>query len=51
MCAAVRAVEAGAWAGGTLLNNAGYGEYGPIEEADLASVRTMFETNVSGSPG
>ena len=48
MCAAVRAVEAEHGRVGTLLNNAGYGEYGPIEEADLASVRTMFETNVFG---
>jgi short-subunit dehydrogenase len=31
-----------------MVNNAGYGEYGPIEETDLARVRTMFETNVFG---
>jgi len=31
-----------------LVNNAGYGEYGPIEEVDLARVRQMFETNVFG---
>lgn len=33
---------------GALVNNAGYGEYAPIEEADLDRVRTMFETNVFG---
>jgi NADP-dependent 3-hydroxy acid dehydrogenase YdfG len=33
---------------GALVNNAGYGEYGTIEETDLAKVRTMFETNVFG---
>ena len=48
MTAAVRAVEADHGKVGTLINNAGYGEYGPIEEADLDRVRTMFETNVFG---
>ena len=48
MIAAVRAVEAEHGRVGTLINNAGYGEYGPIEEADLDLVRTMFETNVFG---
>jgi short-subunit dehydrogenase len=33
---------------GALVNNAGYGEYGTIEETDLDKVRTMFETNVFG---
>jgi short-subunit dehydrogenase len=33
---------------GALVNNAGYGEYGTIEETDLDSVRKMFETNVFG---
>lgn len=33
---------------GTLVNNAGYGEYGSIEETDLDKVRAMFETNVLG---
>lgn len=33
---------------GTLINNAGYGEYGSIEETDLDKVRAMFETNVFG---
>ncbi|NMM22027.1 MAG: SDR family NAD(P)-dependent oxidoreductase, partial [Phycicoccus sp.] len=48
MIAAVNAVEADHGKVGTLINNAGYGEYGPIEEADLDRVRTMFETNVFG---
>jgi short-subunit dehydrogenase len=48
MIAAVQAVEAEHGQVGTLINNAGYGEYGPIEEADLERVRTMFETNVFG---
>ena len=48
MIAAVKAVEAEHGHVGTLVNNAGYGDYGPIEEADLERVRTMFETNVFG---
>jgi short-subunit dehydrogenase len=48
MIAAVKAVEAEHGRVGTLINNAGYGEYGPIEETDLGRVRTMFETNVFG---
>ncbi len=31
-----------------LVNNAGYGEYGPIEELDMEDVRRQFETNVFG---
>jgi len=48
MIAAVKTVEADHGKVGTLINNAGYGEYGPIEETDLDRVRTMFETNVFG---
>ncbi len=48
MRAAVDAVEAEHGAVGVLVNNAGYGEYGTIEEADLARVRAQFETNVFG---
>lgn len=48
MSAAVAAVEAEHGRVGTLVNNAGYGEYGTIEETDLDAVRRMFETNVFG---
>ena len=48
MVAAVAAVEAEHGPIGTLVNNAGYGEYGPIEEVDLTAVRRQFETNVFG---
>ena len=48
MVAAVKAVEDEHGSVGTLVNNAGYGEYGPVEETDMARVRTMFETNVFG---
>lgn len=48
MTAAVSAVEAEHGRVGTLVNNAGYGVYGAIEEVDLDAVRRMFETNVFG---
>ena len=48
MAAAVAEVEAAHGSVGTLVNNAGYGEYGTVEETDLQKVRTMFETNVFG---
>jgi short-subunit dehydrogenase len=48
MAAAVAEVEAAHGAVGTLVNNAGYGEYGAIEEVELDKVRAMFETNVFG---
>ena len=48
MAEAVRAVEAEHGRVGVLVNNAGYGEYGTIEEVELDRVRTMFETNVFG---
>ncbi|MDQ1537183.1 MAG: hypothetical protein QOE58_1576 [Actinomycetota bacterium] len=48
MITAVKTVEAAHGRVGTLINNAGYGEYGPIEESDLERVRAMFETNVFG---
>jgi NADP-dependent 3-hydroxy acid dehydrogenase YdfG len=48
MAAAVRAVEEEHGRVGVLVNNAGYGEYGTIEETDLDKVRAMFETNVFG---
>jgi NAD(P)-dependent dehydrogenase (short-subunit alcohol dehydrogenase family) len=48
MRAAVEEIEAEHGCVGILVNNAGYGEYGTIEEADLAAVRRQFETNVFG---
>jgi NADP-dependent 3-hydroxy acid dehydrogenase YdfG len=48
MAAAVAAVQVEHGRVGTLVNNAGYGEYGTIEETDLDKVRAMFETNVFG---
>jgi short-subunit dehydrogenase len=48
MVAVVRAVEAEHGAVGALVNNAGYGEYGPVEEVPLDAVRRQFETNVFG---
>ncbi|MFG3042522.1 oxidoreductase [Streptomyces sp. NPDC048330] len=33
---------------GVLVNNAGFGQYGTIEETDLNGVRRQFETNVFG---
>lgn len=33
---------------GVLINNAGYGQYGPLEEVPLDLVRRTFETNVFG---
>jgi NAD(P)-dependent dehydrogenase (short-subunit alcohol dehydrogenase family) len=48
MRAAVQAVETAHGAVGALVNNAGFGEYGTIEETDLDGVRRQFETNVFG---
>ncbi|MFL6080475.1 MAG: SDR family NAD(P)-dependent oxidoreductase [Ornithinibacter sp.] len=48
MSAAVAEVEAAHGAVGTLVNNAGYGEYGAVEEVEMDKVRGMFETNVFG---
>ncbi len=46
--AAVRAIEDEFDAIGVLVNNAGYGQYGPLEEIPLDAVRRQFETNVFG---
>jgi NAD(P)-dependent dehydrogenase (short-subunit alcohol dehydrogenase family) len=46
--AAVAAVEREFGAVGVLVNNAGYGQYGPIEEISLDVMRRQFETNVFG---
>jgi len=48
MSAAVAEVEAVHGAVGTLVNNAGFGEYGAVEEVGMDKVRVMFETNVFG---
>jgi NAD(P)-dependent dehydrogenase (short-subunit alcohol dehydrogenase family) len=45
---AVAAIEAEHGAVGVLINNAGYGEYGTVEETPIARVREQFETNVYG---
>jgi NAD(P)-dependent dehydrogenase (short-subunit alcohol dehydrogenase family) len=46
--AAVSAVEREFGAVGVLVNNAGYGQYGPLEEISLDILRRQFETNVFG---
>ena len=48
MRTAVAEVEREHGAVGVLVNNAGYGEYGPVEEVPLEAVRRQFETNVFG---
>ncbi|MFC7844353.1 oxidoreductase [Streptomyces sp. NPDC057382] len=48
MAAAVRTVEEQHGFVGALVNNAGYGQYGTVEETDLDAVRRQFETNVFG---
>src|SRR3990172_1128496 len=45
---AVEAVEKEHGAVGALVNNAGYGSEGPIEEIAMEEVRRQFETNVFG---
>jgi len=48
MVAAVRAVEASEGAVGALVNNAGYGQDGAVEEVPMDAVRRQFETNLFG---
>ncbi len=48
MRAAVAAVEQAEGAVGVLVNNAGYGQEGALEEVPMAQVRRQFETNVFG---
>lgn len=48
MVDALARVEDEAGTVGALVNNAGYGEYGPVEEVPLDAVRRQFETNVFG---
>lgn len=46
--AAVDVIESAHGAVGILVNNAGYGQYGPVEEISLDRLRLQFETNVFG---
>lgn len=48
MSAAIRAAEDRFGAIDVLVNNAGFGQYGPIEEVPLDAVRHQFEVNVFG---
>jgi NAD(P)-dependent dehydrogenase (short-subunit alcohol dehydrogenase family) len=48
MSAAVDAVVAEHGRVGALVNNAGYGEYGAVEDVSMDRVRRQFETNVFG---
>ena len=48
MVAAVALVENAHGSVAGLVNNAGYGEYGPVEEVSMDRVRRQFETNVFG---
>jgi NAD(P)-dependent dehydrogenase (short-subunit alcohol dehydrogenase family) len=48
MQAGVTAVEKTEGAIGALVNNAGYGQDGPIEEVPMDAVRRQFDTNVFG---
>src|SRR4051794_29129990 len=49
MVAAVTEVERVHGAVDALVNNAGYGEYGPVEEVPLDAARREFETNLFGA--
>jgi NAD(P)-dependent dehydrogenase (short-subunit alcohol dehydrogenase family) len=48
MHAAVAKVEEAHGAVGVLINNAGYGSEGPVEEVPMDEVRRQFDTNVFG---
>ena len=48
MVAAVEAVVAEHGRVGALVNNAGYGEYGAVEDVPVDRIRRQFETNVFG---
>jgi NAD(P)-dependent dehydrogenase (short-subunit alcohol dehydrogenase family) len=48
MSAAVDAVQSRHGRVGALVNNAGYGEYGAVEDVPIDRIRKQFETNVFG---
>jgi short-subunit dehydrogenase len=48
MTEAVAAVEEAAGPVGVLVNNAGYGLYGPVEQLPMDEIRRQFETNFFG---
>jgi short-subunit dehydrogenase len=49
MCTAVKAITDARGGLDVLVNNAGIGEYGPIEESSIESLRQQLDTNVVGS--
>jgi len=48
MAAAVETITQSDGPVSVLVNNAGYGEIGPVEELDMDNIRREFETNVFG---
>jgi short-subunit dehydrogenase len=48
MTEAVAAIEEAAGPVGVLVNNAGYGLYGPVEQLPMNEIRRQFETNFFG---